>query len=69
MASGVSPRWYVYPMTAREVRGMAPVVGDSIITATSGIVGTILEVVENRTGSWRVRIAHDGGEKWTTVKP
>jgi len=56
-------------MTAGEVKGMAPVVGDTLITTASGIVGTILEVVENRTGSWRVRIAHDGGEKWTTVKP
>lgn len=48
---------------------MAPAIGDTIVTNTSGIVGTVLEVIKNSTGSWRVRIAHDGGEKWTTVRP
>lgn len=48
---------------------MAPVIGDTIVTTQSGVVGTVLEVVPTKVGSWRVRIAHDGGEKWTTVQP
>ena len=46
-----------------------PQIGDVIVTTVSGIVGTVQEVILNGTGSWRVRIAHDEGEKWTTVKP
>jgi hypothetical protein len=48
---------------------MAPSIGDTITTSASGIVGVVQEVVLNGTGSWRVRIAYDGGEKWTTVQP
>ena len=46
---------------------MAPQIGEIITTSSQGIVGTVLEVLANKTGSWRVRIAYDGGEKWTTV--
>jgi len=56
-------------ITLRGEVEMAPSVGDTIITTASGIVGTVMEVVPNSTGSFRVRIAHDSGEKWTTVKP
>ena len=53
---------------AREVN-MALAIGDTIVTTASGIVGTVMEIVPNNTGSFRVRISHDSGEKWTTVKP
>jgi len=59
----------IYIPTSPREDIMAPSIGDTIITSASGIVGVVQEVVLNGTGSWRVRIAHDGGEKWTTVQP
>lgn len=42
--------------------------GDTLTTTKSGITGIIREIVENETGSLRVRIEiEDGSEKWTTV--
>lgn len=47
---------------------MIPQIGDIITTSSSNITGTIVEVVANKTGTFRVRIQkNDGTEKWTTV--
>jgi preprotein translocase subunit YajC len=43
-------------------------VGSQFTTAKSGIVGTIQEVKENTTGSFRVRLDVNGQPRWTTVK-
>ena len=46
-----------------------PKLGDLFTSTTSHFEGVIAEVVENKTGSFRVRlVATDGSEKWTTVK-
>jgi len=44
-----------------------PVVGDTIITKNSKTEGEVLEVVANKSGSWRVRIDTGNGERWATV--
>jgi hypothetical protein len=43
-------------------------VGSQFTTKKSGVVGTIQEVVENKTGSYRVRLDVNGQPRWTTVK-
>jgi hypothetical protein len=43
-------------------------VGSQFTTLKSGVVGTIQEVVENKTGSYRVRLDVNGQPRWTTVK-
>jgi hypothetical protein len=42
-------------------------VGSQFTTAKSGVVGTIQEVKENKTGSFRVRLDVNGQPRWTTV--
>lgn len=42
-------------------------VGDLFTTLTSGVTGTIVEIVKNASGSVRVKLATDKGERWTTV--
>ena len=44
-------------------------VGSQFKTAKSGITGVIQEVVENKTGTFRVRLDVNGKPRWTTVKP
>jgi hypothetical protein len=44
-------------------------VGSQFITQKSGVAGTVQEVIENATGSLRVRLSLASGEdRWTTVK-
>jgi hypothetical protein len=43
-------------------------VGSQFTTAKSGVSGTIQEVIENKTGSFRVRLDVNGQPRWTTVK-
>jgi hypothetical protein len=43
-------------------------VGSQFKTAKSGVVGTIQEIVENKSGSMRVRLDVNGQPRWTTVK-
>jgi preprotein translocase subunit YajC len=43
-------------------------VGSQFVTAKSGVVGTIQEVVQNKSGSYRVRLDVNGQPRWTTVK-
>lgn len=40
--------------------------GQTFTTQSSGVVGVVEEVVENKTGSFRVRLNVNGVERWTT---
>ena len=42
-------------------------VGSQFTTAKSGVSGIIQEVVENKNGSYRVRLDVNGSPRWTTV--
>jgi hypothetical protein len=42
-------------------------VGSQFTTAKSGVSGIIQEVVENKNGSFRVRLDVNGQPRWTTV--
>lgn len=42
-------------------------VGDQIITARSGVKGTVAEIVKNASGSLRVRMITREGDRWTTI--
>ena len=46
----------------------APTVGSQFKTQKSGIVGTVQEVIQNSTGSFRIRLEVNGQDRWTTVK-
>jgi hypothetical protein len=44
-------------------------VGSQFTTQKSGVSGTVQEVIENATGSLRVRLSLSNGDsRWTTVK-
>ena len=43
-------------------------VGSQFTTAKSGVSGVIQEVIQNKTGSFRVRLDVNGQDRWTTVK-
>jgi hypothetical protein len=44
-------------------------IGQAFTTQKSGVSGTVQEVIENKTGSFRVRLSLANGEdRWTTVK-
>ena len=43
--------------------------GQTYTTHKSGVVGQIMEIVPNRTGSFRVRLNTAEGERWTTYLP
>lgn len=43
-------------------------VGSQFTTQKSGVEGTIEEIVQNPSGSMRVRIMTTNGSRWTTVK-
>lgn len=46
-----------------------PTIGSSFTTPKSGITGTVKEIVQNATGSKRVRLELSNGDiRWTTVK-
>ena len=42
-------------------------VGSQFTTAKSGVSGTVQEIVENKSGSLRVRLDVNGQPRWTTV--
>jgi len=42
-------------------------VGSQFTTAKSGVSGIIQEIVENKNGSFRVRLDVAGQPRWTTV--
>lgn len=43
-------------------------VGSQFTTRKSGVTGTIMEIVENASGTYRLRLETDGGTRWTTIK-
>ena len=43
-------------------------IGQTFTTAKSGVTGIVQEVVENKNGSFRVRLDVNGEPRWTTVK-
>ena len=43
-------------------------VGSQFTTQKSGVSGTIQEIVENKNGTFRVRLDVNGNPRWTTVK-
>ena len=43
-------------------------VGSQFTTAKSKVSGVIQEVIQNKTGSFRVRLDVNGQDRWTTVK-
>ena len=43
-------------------------IGQSFTTQKSGVVGTVQEIVENKNGTFRVRLDVNGQPRWTTVK-
>ena len=47
---------------------MTAVIGQSFTTAKSGVTGIVQEIVENKNGTFRVRLDVNGAERWTTVK-
>ena len=47
---------------------MNAVIGQSFTTAKSGVTGVVQEIVENKNGTYRVRLDVNGQERWTTVK-
>lgn len=53
----------------KEANMNTPAIGDAFTTQSSGVTGTVQEVIENKTGSLRVRLSLANGEdRWTTVK-
>jgi hypothetical protein len=43
-------------------------IGETFTTQKSGVVGTVQEIVENKNGTFRVRLDVNGQPRWTTVK-
>ena len=43
-------------------------VGSQFTTQKSGVSGVVQEVVENKNGTFRVRLDVNGADRWTTVK-
>lgn len=47
----------------------SPEIGKTFTTLSSGVTGTVQEIVENASGSLRVRLELPNGDsRWTTVK-
>jgi len=48
----------------------APIIGETYTTQRSGVVGVVVEIVRNPSGSLRVRLVTDTLEtRWTTYVP
>ena len=45
-----------------------PTIGQPFTTQSSGVTGTVQEVIKNSTGTFRVRLDVNGQDRWTTVK-
>ena len=43
--------------------------GQELTTQKSGAKGIVKEIVQNSSGSVRVRLDVKGKERWTTIKP
>jgi hypothetical protein len=42
-------------------------VGSQFTTAKSGVSGTVQEIIQNKNGTYRVRLDVNGQPRWTTV--
>ena len=42
-------------------------IGSQFTTQKSGVSGTVQEIVENKNGTYRVRLDVNGQPRWTTV--
>jgi hypothetical protein len=42
-------------------------IGETFTTQKSGVSGTVQEIVENKNGTFRVRLDVNGQPRWTTV--
>lgn len=42
-------------------------IGSEFTTQKSGVSGTVQEIVENKNGTYRVRLDVNGQPRWTTV--
>ena len=47
---------------------MNAVIGQSFTTQKSGVAGTVQEIVENKNGTFRIRLDVNGQDRWTTAK-
>lgn len=47
---------------------MNAVIGQSFTTAKSGVTGVVQEIVENKNGTYRIRLDVNGQARWTTAK-
>lgn len=45
-----------------------PAVGSQFTTQKSGVTGVVQEIVENKNGTYRVRLDVAGNPRWTTIK-
>ena len=47
---------------------MNAVIGQSFTTQKSGVSGIVQEIVENKNGTYRIRLDVNGQDRWTTAK-
>jgi hypothetical protein len=62
------------PEMEYNIEALGPFVGDLYVTSKTYVFGTVLEIVPNATGSYRIRLAVTGedgetSERWTTGTP
>jgi hypothetical protein len=55
------------PVGRKEAKMNAITVGSQFTTAKSGVTGIVQEVIENKNGTFRVRLDVAGQPRWTTV--
>jgi len=60
--------WLATPNSKEAETMNAPLIGEAFTTQSSGVTGTVQEVIKNSTGSLRVRLDVNGQDRWTTVK-
>ena len=46
---------------------MNATIGQSFTTQKSGVTGVVQEIVENKNGTFRIRLDVNGQDRWTTV--
>ena len=70
-AENVSREWYNNPLNRKEakmtVKNKTYQVGDLFTTLKSNVTGVIKEISPNSSGSVRVLLETDSGDRWTTV--
>ena len=47
---------------------MNATIGQSFTTQKSGVSGIVQEIVENKNGTFRLRLDVNGQDRWTTAK-